>query len=119
MKTEQFKAEDLANLLRKRTIATMDELKAALGTDVYLTVLRKLQKLGYISSYSHRGQYYSLEESAEFDDNGLWRFGPALQDCNIDRLFSRVTARCSLPPKPLSRNPMRGITPASWKAYSR
>ena len=78
MKTEQFKAGKLANLLHERTIATMDELKAALGTDVYLTVLRKLQKLGYISSCSHGGQYYSLEESAEFDDNGLWRFGPAL-----------------------------------------
>ena len=78
MKTEQFKADKLANLLHERTIATMDELKAALGTDVYLTVLRKLQKLGYISSCSHGGQYYSLKESAEFDDNGLWRFGPAL-----------------------------------------
>ncbi len=77
MKTEQFKTEVLANLLYKRTIATMDELKAALETDVYLTVLRKLRKLGYITSYSHRGQYYSLEELAEFDDDGLWRFGPA------------------------------------------
>jgi hypothetical protein len=77
MKTEQFKTEVLANLLYKRTIATMDELKAALKTDVYLTVLRKLRKLGYITSYSHRGQYYSLEELAEFDDDGLWRFGPA------------------------------------------
>lgn len=78
MKTEQFKAEDLANLLYERTIATMDELKAALKTDVYLTVLRKLQKLGYITSYSHRGRYYSLKELAQFDDRGLWGFGPAL-----------------------------------------
>jgi hypothetical protein len=78
MKTEQYRAEDLANLLHERTIATMDELKAVLKTDVYLTVLRKLQKLGYITSYSHRGQYYSLEELAQFDDNGVWRFGPAL-----------------------------------------
>jgi hypothetical protein len=78
MKTEQFKTEVLANLLHERTIATMDELKAALKTDVYITVLRKLQKLGYLTSYSHRGQYYTLEELAEFDDDGLWRFGPAL-----------------------------------------
>ncbi|MCP4679525.1 MAG: hypothetical protein GY854_29355 [Deltaproteobacteria bacterium] len=77
MKTEQYKAEDLANLLHERTIATMEELKAALKTDVYLTVLRKLRQLGYITSYSHRGQYYSLEELAQFDDNGLWMIGQA------------------------------------------
>jgi hypothetical protein len=78
MKTEQYKTEVLSNLLHERTIATMDELKAELKTDVYLTVLRKLQKLGYITSYSHRGQYYTLEELAEFDDDGLWSFGSAL-----------------------------------------
>jgi len=77
MKTERFKAEDLANLLHERTIATMDELKAALQTDVYLTVLRKLRQLGYITSYSHSGRYYSLEELAKFDENGLWMFGSA------------------------------------------
>lgn len=77
MKTSQFLADDLANLLHERTIATMDELKAALKTDVYVTVLRKLKQLGYIKSYSHRGQYYSLAELAQFDDNGLWQFGPA------------------------------------------
>ena len=48
MKTERFKAEDLANLLHERTIATMDELKATLQTDVYLTVLRKLRQLGEV-----------------------------------------------------------------------
>ena len=77
MKIEQFKAKILADLLHERTIATMKELKAALKTDVYQTVLRKLRQLGYITSYSQRGQYYSLEELAEFDENGLWRFGPA------------------------------------------
>jgi hypothetical protein len=73
-KSERFKAENLANLLHERTIATMDELKAALKTDVDITVFRKLQQLGYISSYSHRGRYYSLDELARFDDNGLWMF---------------------------------------------
>jgi hypothetical protein len=48
----------------------MDELKATLKTDVYQTVLRKLQQLGYITSYSHRGQYYSLEELARFSKHG-------------------------------------------------
>ncbi|MFO8070991.1 MAG: hypothetical protein R6V85_03865 [Polyangia bacterium] len=77
MRNERFKAGDLADLLHERTIATMDELKATLKTDVYQTVLRKLRQLGYITSYSHCGRYYSLEELAQFDDNGLWVFGPA------------------------------------------
>jgi hypothetical protein len=27
------------------------------------------------SSYSHRGSYYTLDENAHFDENGLWSFG--------------------------------------------
>ena len=72
MKTEKYKADDLAKLLSKRTIATMDELKDSLKTDVSLTVMRKLKQLGYITSYSHQGRYYSLERLAAFDENGLW-----------------------------------------------
>jgi len=58
-------------LLRHKT-ATLPELKRALGTDVGLTVFRKLKPLGYLSSYSHRGSYYTLAEIARFDDKGLW-----------------------------------------------
>jgi len=72
MKTAKYKAEDLAKLLNERTIATMEELKGALKTNVGLTVLRKLKQLGYITSYSHQGRYYSLERLATFDENGLW-----------------------------------------------
>lgn len=67
-----MEAERLRTLLRSQTIATMPELKAALGTDVDVTVFRKLRGLGYHSSYSHRGQYYTLDETARFDALGLW-----------------------------------------------
>jgi hypothetical protein len=50
----------------------MDELKRALGTDVDMTVFRKLAELAYRSSYSHGGRYYTLDEIARFDDLGLW-----------------------------------------------
>jgi hypothetical protein len=62
----------LVALLKKQKIATMDELKAALGTDVDLTVFRKLKELSYYTSYSHRGAYYTLDQIARFDDQGLW-----------------------------------------------
>ena len=67
MKPEKYSANRLANLFRVKKIATMAELKEALGTDVDMTVFRKLQELDYRTSYSHRGRYYTLAKIAEFD----------------------------------------------------
>src|SRR5713226_4773380 len=72
MRTESFHAEDLAQALRRSKVATMPELKKALGTEVDVTVFRKLKQLAYRTSYSHRGAYYTLDETARFDQNGLW-----------------------------------------------
>lgn len=74
MRPENFHAEDLARFLKRRKIATISELKRALGTEVDSTVFRKLQELSYRTSYSHRGSYYTLDEIAYFDDHGLWSF---------------------------------------------
>lgn len=73
-KRERCHAEDAVELLEKRKIATLAELKDALGTRVDVTVFRKLKPLGYRTSYSHRGKYYTLDSIAEFDDSGLWSF---------------------------------------------
>ena len=35
-------------------------------------MFRKLRPLAYLSSYSHRGKYYTLNEIARFDQFGLW-----------------------------------------------
>ena len=72
MRTESFHADDLEKALRHNKIATMPELKEALGTDVDVTVFRKLKQLAYRTSYSHRGAYYALDETARFDQDGLW-----------------------------------------------
>jgi hypothetical protein len=74
MRTESFHSDDLAKALRRSKVATMPELKRALGTDVDVTVFRKLKQLAYRTSYSHRGRYYTLDETAHFDQNGLWSF---------------------------------------------
>ena len=50
----------------------MTDLKAALGTAVDRTVFRKLRELDYLTSYSHRGRFYTLRETAVFDERGLW-----------------------------------------------
>jgi hypothetical protein len=72
MRTESFHSDRLLRLLRERKIASIAEMKAALGTDVDVTVFRKLKDLEYRTSYSHRGSYYTLDEIARFDDAGLW-----------------------------------------------
>jgi hypothetical protein len=52
----------------------MDEMKAALGTRGDATVFRLLADLAYRTSYSHRGRYYTLDEVADFDEDGLWSY---------------------------------------------
>jgi hypothetical protein len=74
MNVIRYPAETLARLLRDQKVATMPQLKHALGTGVTYTVLRKLAALGYRSSYSHGGTYYTLETIAQFDELGLWSY---------------------------------------------
>lgn len=74
MKTTQFDAELLVGLLREQKIATMTELATVLGTTVERTVFRKLGGLACRTSYSHRGRYYTLDEVADFDEDGLWSY---------------------------------------------
>jgi len=67
-----FRSDELRSLLLRNKMATLDELKQVLGTRADITVFRKLKPLDYLTSYSHRGRYYTLREIARFDDNGLW-----------------------------------------------
>ena len=65
----------------------MDQLQRALRDPTERTVFRKLQTLNYLSSYSHRGMFYSLQGIAKFNAQGLWswkavwfsRFGNLLE----------------------------------------
>lgn len=72
MRPPSFLPEALRQRLQRHKIATLAELKQVLGTDVGLTVLRKLKELDYLSSYSHGGRYYTLRDIARFDTAGLW-----------------------------------------------
>jgi hypothetical protein len=72
MRPLSFHSDVLRSLLLRKKIATLDELKQALGSAVAVTVFRKLKPLDYLTSYSHRGRYYTLREVAEFDEQGLW-----------------------------------------------
>ena len=70
----RYPTDRVEKLLHDQKIATMPQLKSALGTSVTFTVLRKLAPLGYRSSYSHGGTYYTLEAIAQYDERGLWSY---------------------------------------------
>jgi hypothetical protein len=72
MNTVHLSPEPLRALLQAQKIATMAQLKTALGTSVDVTVFRKLSTLAYRTSYSHRGAYYALDSVAHYDALGLW-----------------------------------------------
>jgi len=88
MRTPCFLSDRLREFLRVKKIATLSELKQALGTNVDTTVFRKLKELSYLSSYSHRGRYYTLSEIPQFDAHGLW----SCQDVWFSRWGNLVTA---------------------------
>lgn len=72
MRPTEFSTDAITKLLRKQQIATLPQLMGAVGTAARRTVFRKLAQLGYRTSYSHRGAFYTLDEQAQFDEWGLW-----------------------------------------------
>jgi hypothetical protein len=72
MRTIRFVLRPLQDLFERLQAVTMPEMKAALGTEVDVTVFRKLARLPYRTSYSHRGGFYTLESIPRFDEQGLW-----------------------------------------------
>lgn len=74
MKPKKPKPTTIEDYLENNKIATLDQLKEELRTNSTMTVFRRLKNLGYVTSYSHRGKYYSLNCIAEYDEIGLWSF---------------------------------------------
>jgi len=72
MNAPQFTSDSLSQVLQRKGIATMSELSSEFGDCSYRTLYRKLNELDTLSSYSHRGMYYTLRTIPEFDSHGLW-----------------------------------------------
>lgn len=72
MNITHFVLQPLLDLFERLQALTMPEMKAALGTDVDVTVFRKLAQLPYRTSYSQRGSFYTLQSIPRFDAQGLW-----------------------------------------------
>jgi hypothetical protein len=72
-KTKYF-LQDIKDLFDVNKIATLDQLKAVIGNPARCTLFRKLAQLEYLSSYSHRGKFYTLRSIARFTEPGLWSY---------------------------------------------
>ena len=62
----------LNQLFRQKRAALLDDLRAALGAASRTTIFRILKAVGYFTSYSHAGRYYTLRRIPKFDHLGLW-----------------------------------------------
>ena len=62
----------LRKLFSRHLIADLNMLYQTLDTHSRMSVFRRLQTLGYLSSYTNAGRYYTLTDIPEFDNNGLW-----------------------------------------------
>ena len=68
----------LIRLFKRSMIADLPALERTLGTTSRTTVYRALSALGYLTSASHAGRFYTLEEIPAFDQDGLWCHGGVL-----------------------------------------
>jgi len=64
--------QPIVTLIQDYTVVTFSQIKEVIGPVCDLTVRKKMTLAGCMSSYSHRGRYYTIEECADFDRHGLW-----------------------------------------------
>jgi len=62
----------LQKLFRRFKIVDMNALFKTLKTKSRMSIFRRLKEVGYLSSYTHSGRYYTLTHIPQFDNHGLW-----------------------------------------------
>lgn len=62
----------LQRLFQTKTVADLGVLRRTLKSKSRMTVFRRLKDVGYLSSYTHAGRYYTLADIPRFDERGLW-----------------------------------------------
>lgn len=72
MQTKEAAISAVRTLVQRRRVVDLEALYEAVGTRSRMTVFRRLKEIGYFSSFSHGGRYYTLADIPEFDELGLW-----------------------------------------------
>jgi hypothetical protein len=103
MDRSENRSAAVIEFFQRRQVANLEELQTVFGGRARMTVFRALRRLGYLSSYSHRGQFYTLWQIPSFDELGLWSF----RDIRFSR-FGNLLATA----KPLVEKAEAGYTAA-------
>jgi len=62
----------LETLFKRKHVVLLDDLRNALQTHSRTTIFRVLSSVGYRTSYSHAGRFYTLKDIPKFSDPGIW-----------------------------------------------
>lgn len=71
----------LERMFRREKVVDMSTLGDRFPSRSRRSLFRDLTGLGYLTSYSHAGRYYTLADIANFDELGLW----SLRDIGFSR----------------------------------
>jgi hypothetical protein len=67
--------ERIKKLFARKRFADLRELREALGAQSRTTIFYALKEVGYLTSYSHTGRYYTLHHIPKFNEQGMWFVG--------------------------------------------
>lgn len=62
----------LHKMFRKKYVADIEQLFQVLKTNSRMSVFRRLKLIGYLTSFTDAGRYYTLKDIPLFDYHGLW-----------------------------------------------
>ncbi|MDZ4340949.1 MAG: hypothetical protein U1E51_00745 [Candidatus Binatia bacterium] len=62
----------IARLLRRNQTMDFVSITKAAGERSRRSLFRDLDSLGYLTSFTHAGRYYTLSDIPQFDEHGLW-----------------------------------------------
>jgi len=72
MLSPEVSQKSLLKMFRKNYIATIDEVFQILDTNSRMSAFRRLRSMGYLTSFTNAGRYYTLSDIPRFDKQGLW-----------------------------------------------
>ena len=88
----------LNKIISRKYIANLDDLFKILDTQSRMSVFRRLKPMGYLTSYTHAGRYYTLSGIPRFDTCGLW-FYQDVGFSSAGTLKSTIVDTMSIPRK--------------------
>lgn len=98
----------LRSLFRRTPVADINELFRTLKTQSRMSVFRRLREVGYQSSYTHSGRYYTLQDIPKFDERGLW-FHQEVGFSRCGTLKATLTALVDVEPMGFTHEEIEGL----------